>query len=283
MPVKWLLGKDGERVTFDDAPAYFEREGIMPAFAVKAVIREYEGDKPSFHVRPSDVNPAMRCRRQRVWESNHDFGVSPLELESMMEGTALHNFFGTDEIEVPAADAKPERLEVCGVLQRGRIDFLHPDLIEDLKTATPFWITKYGAKGSGIKPWVDIWLPDPAADIASWQVQLSIYRVLLEKAGQPAPTKGRVWRRWAGVKADKARYQKFEFALLTEAELDARVGPWMRQLDGWLQAASKGIEEAWQSAAPDGLKFVGSRGNRWCCDRCPLKTQCHRLETMEVF
>jgi len=209
--------------------------------------------------------------------------VSPLDLEAMGEGSALHASYKADEIEVPAADSQQERLDVCGVLTRGRIDWLTPDLIEDLKTSSPFWITKYGPKGSGIKPWVEVWEPDPKEDIEGWKIQLSIYRVLLEKSGYPAPTKGRVWKRWSGVKTDKSvRWRRFDFDLLDEKGLEVRVGQWMRDLDKGLSKAETDID-AWKDTPADGRKMVGSRGNYWACDRCPLKDACFKHEQLEVF
>ena len=65
MPVGWLLGPKGERVDFDSAPAWFEDRGIMPRYAVEAILADLDR-KPSFHVRPSDVVPKFTCRRQRV-------------------------------------------------------------------------------------------------------------------------------------------------------------------------------------------------------------------------
>jgi hypothetical protein len=296
MPVKWLLGPKGEKVSFEEAPAWFEDRGIMPSYAVVAIIQGYADERPAFNVRPSDISPKFTCRRQRVWMATNEYGVNPLAEEAMLEGSALHEQLGAMEIEVPEryfsreVDANAEqvvygdeRLPVCGVPMRGRIDWLFPDRIEDLKTSTPFFITKYGAKGSGIKPWVDIWLPPEDDDVQNWRIQLSLYAVLLQKSGKDAPTRGRVWRRWSGVKADKVRWKKFDFDLLTEAGLEAAIGQWARDLHASLKEAEGGNVDAWKTTPADGREMVGSRGNMWRCEPCPLKTACFKLDDLAVW
>lgn len=295
MPAKWFLGKDGERVDFEAAPAYFESKGIMPGFAIEAILREIQGKKPAFHVRPSDVVPSMTCRRQRVWEQTNDFGVNPLDEEPTLEGDFWHRGLGTAEVKVPlpkyiehpvegsTIDVSPQRLPVCGVPMKGKIDWLTPTLITDLKTKTPFFYAQYAPKGSGGRPFVVLWEPDPKVEIEKWQLQLSIYAVLLEKSGQTPPQHGRVWQRNSGVKwTEFVRWRRFDFPLLTEIELDRKVGDWMRVLQRALDAA-KTDPEAWKQAPADGLAFVGKRGNKWACDRCPLRIECNNLEGMDVW
>lgn len=285
MPVKFLLHPHtGARLEFADAPRILEDAGIMPSYAVEAIIREYADNKPAFHVRPSDVSPAFVCRRQKVWQATHDYGVNPLEAEGMMEGSALHDQLRTHEIEVPSTvHEKQQRFEVCDVPMRGRIDWLFDDRIEDLKTSTPFWITRYGPKGSKTRPWVDIWQPkDVNNDVEKWQIQLSIYRILLEKSGGKAPLMGRVWRRYSGVKADKERWRRFDFPLLDESQLEGVAGEWMRGLRDSLMEAEVDID-AWKKAPADGKAFVGSRGNQWACDRCQFRKDCEAVEGWSGF
>ena len=287
MPARWCIAPDGSKVAFEDAPAYFEGRGIMPSYAVKAVLGDVDGEV-SFNVRPSDVNPKFTCRRQRVWMTRHDYGVSPLQSESMLEGSGFHSQLGAMEIEVPERQSllmpgEPTRLEVCGIPMRGRIDWLFDDRIEDLKTKTPFWAVKFGAKGSGERAYAYIWEPkSDEDDILGWTIQLSIYRVLLEKSGQAAPSQGRIWRRYGGVKADQPRWKRFDFPLLDEAGLEAVVGEWVRGLSKGLTEA-KVDPEAWRLVEPDGREMVGSKGNYWQCDRCPLKDDCFKQEGLDVW
>jgi hypothetical protein len=299
MGVKYLLHpQDGRRLEFSEAPAILERDGVMPSYAVEAIIREYADEKPAFHVRPSDVSPMFVCRRQRVWMSTHDYGINPLDAEGMVEGSALHAQLRTHEIEVPTQQLegrplkdgggysiKETRLEVMGVPMRGRIDWLFEDRIEDLKTSTPFWAVKFGAKGSGERASTYIWTPkdDGASDVKNWQIQLSIYRILLEKSGREAPSMGRVWRRYSGVKSDKGRWKRFDFPLFNEAELDTLVGDWVRSLSEALAKAEVADSEAWRDTPADGRTMVGSRGNYWRCDPCPLKARCFSQDSLEVF
>lgn len=300
MPIRFLLGPQGQHVEFEDAPGWFEALGIMPSYAVQAIIESAEDSKPSFNVKPSDVNPAFNCRRQRVWQATNDYGVNPLDMEAMLEGGALHKAFGSMEVDVPAQNvldvtpegqlpvSKPNRLDVCGVPMRGKIDWLTPDRIEDLKTTTPFWIARFATKEQKLKdptarPWAEIWEPkDDTKDIENWQLQLSIYAILLAKSGKHAPTEGRIWRRYGGVKADKPRWKRFDFALLSEDELDARVGDWIRGLWEGLQA-SQSDDHAWKGVPADGREFIGSRGNLWACDRCALRDLCFKQDGLEVF
>lgn len=271
----------------------------MPSYAVEALLKEAKEGKASFNVRPSDVVPKFTCRRQRVWLTNHDYGVDPLALEAMEEGSALHEKYGAMEIEVPEQISSrdedgnvifPEgRFEVCGAPMRGRIDWLFPDRIEDLKTSTPFWVAKFPSKEAKaadptLRPYADIWHPkNDEDDISIWRIQLSLYRVLLEKDGKPAPAKGRVWKRLAGVKADTpGRWKKYDFDLLDEAGLEAEVGPWMRELAQGLQAAE--IDpDAWKTVTADGRTMESSRKGLWKCNSCPLKDDCFKQDGMEIF
>jgi hypothetical protein len=238
-----------------------------------------------------------------VWQSTHDYGINPLEAEGMVEGSALHEQLGAHEIEVPGKDSPltatallsmqkgpwteqevDRRMMVCGVPMRGRIDWLFEDRIEDLKTKTPFWAVKFGAKGSGERAYAYIWEPkSDDDDIKGWQLQLSIYRVLLLKSGKDAPSMGRVWRRYSGVKANQPRWRRYDFPLLDEAGLETVVGDWVRGLQDGLSAAEVKDPEAWRAVEPDGLKMVGSKGNYWKCDVCPLKRECFALNSLEVF
>ena len=294
MPVTHLIHPiKGTRLEFADAPRVLEEDSVMPSYAVEAIIAEHRDEKPAFNVRPSDVAPAFVCRRQRTWMATHDYGINPLEAEGMLEGSALHEQLGTHEISVPEPHFSREldgdgnqivyedRIEVMGVPMRGRLDWLFPDRIEDLKTKTPFWAVKFGPKGSGERPYAYIWEPkSDDDDIKGWQLQLSIYRILLLKSGQEAPAMGRVWRRYSGVKADKPRWKRYDFPLLDEAGLDAVVGDWVRGLSEGLSAAEVKDPEAWRGVPADGLAMVGSRGNKWCCERCPAscKKACDDVE-----
>ena len=204
----------------------------------------------------------------------------------MGEGSALHASFKAMEIEVPSQEglSNPElRLKVCGVPTRGRIDWLNEDRIEDLKTKTPYWGVNFGNKEKGIKPYAYIWEPkDDSDDIKGWQIQLSIYRVLLEKSGQRPPVVGRVWRRYSGVKSDQPRWKRYDFPLLDEVGLERLVGDWMRGLQDGL-SASQNDAEAWRTVAADGRGMVGSKGNYWQCDRCQLKDACFKQDALEIF
>jgi hypothetical protein len=235
--------------------------------------------------------------------TSNEYGINPLDVEGLVEGSAFHSQLGAHEIEVPTAYTQrglgrvttdeeleamrsaPDRLDICGVPMRGRIDFLFEDRIEDLKTSTPFWASKFPPKGSADRfPIIYIWTKPErdADDVAKWQIQLSIYRVLLEKSGQSAPAKGRVWKRYGGVKPADGRWHRFDFDLLSEAELEAKVGSWIRSLYKGLQA-SQANAEAWKDVVPDGQSFIGSRGNLWACDRCPAKDPCFAKDKLEVF
>ena len=299
MPIKWLLHpKTNKPLSFEDAPSILEEEGLMPSYAVQVIIDENNGEDPSFNVRPSDVQLGFTCRRQRVWMTNHDYGINPLDAEGMLEGSALHEQLGAHEIVVPLPKFTDqnindfangitinERENICGVPMRGRIDWLFDDRIEDLKTTTPYWIGKYPPKGSENRwPIATIWEKDSrdVEDIEKWKIQLSIYSCLLQKSGQEAPSRGRVWRRYGGVKAEHGRWKRFDFDLLTEEQLEAQVGPWVRELAVGLTAAETD-PDAWKNIPSDGRSMVGSKGNMWQCDKCPFKEACFLHDNLEVF
>lgn len=271
MPVKFLLHpKDGRRLEFAEAAPVLDRDCDIPPAVTALVIADLGGETQT-HVRPSDVVPAMTCRRQKVWMSANEYGVNPLERWPMIEGTAIHKALATQEIEVPG---NGERVEVCGVEMRGHIDNVDGDTIEDYKTKSPFYITKYGPKGSGVKPWVEPWEPDLAKQIDDHKHQLSLYGVLLRKGKDIHTTYGRIRRIYRGMKADKGIFKTIKFPLMTEAQLEVEVGPWMRELDNGLKMAEIKDPEAWRTIKADGREFIGSRGQLWACERCSLCKQC---------
>jgi hypothetical protein len=92
------------------------------------------------------------------------------------------------------------------------------------------------------------------------------------KEGKSSPAKGRVWRRYSGVKADQGRWKRFEFMLYDEAGLERVVGPWMRKLSEGLTEARTNVD-AWKSMPADGREMVGKSG-MWKCNRCPLREPC---------
>jgi hypothetical protein len=275
MPVTHLIHPLTKKpLAFHEAPERLDHDGVMPSYAVEAIVREYIHQEPAWFVRPSDVVPSMVCRRQRVWEATHDFGINPLEAEGMLEGSAFHSVMEAEEVDTPErAQGEDRRLPVCGVLMRGRIDWLRMDRIEDLKTSTPFMVPRFptpAEKAAGAKVGVRVW--EPPDDEDKWRIQLSIYGVLLMKEGKSSPAKGRVWRRYSGVKADQGRWKRFEFMLYDEAGLERVVGPWMRKLSEGLTEARTNVD-AWKSMPADGREMVGKSG-MWKCNRCPLREPC---------
>jgi CRISPR/Cas system-associated exonuclease Cas4 (RecB family) len=197
----------------------------------------------------------------------------------MLEGTAIHKALATTELKIPG-DGK--RVEVCGVPIRGQIDLIEGDTIVDYKTKSAFYITRYGVKGSGTKPWVDIWEPEEENSIGDFVDQLSIYGVILRKGLDIHTNYGKVHRIYRGVKPDKGAFRTFLFTLLTEEELENKIGPWLRSLAVGLTTATNN-SNAWKDMPPDGRGFISSRGAMWMCDKCQLKEACFSKDSLDVF
>lgn len=264
MPITHLLTPTGSPLSFAEAPDWYDGHGLMPRAAVQRVIDDIAAESGK-HVRPSDVVPEMNCRRRRVYEATTPYGVNPLDEWAKHEGTAIHEYLGSEEIEVPGDG---ERAPVCGVPMRGHIDILDNRVV-DIKSTSPFWIAKFPPKGATERrPFAAIYERPEAEDVGKWQPQLSIYAILLGKSGRPAPTEGEVWRAYRGVKGSQGAWKRFRFPLLTEEELERKYGGWIRGL------ASALVDEDPKAVEPDGRKFVGSRGNLWCCDSCPFRRAC---------
>lgn len=279
MPVKWFIGPKGERVEFTDAPVKLERLMDVPQAVTILVINDLQKNQRQTHVRPSDLPMHMTCRRQKVWEAANDYGVDIRECWPMQEGTAIHNAIGTAEIEVPGGGA---RATVCGVEMRGRIDDIEGDTIVDYKTKSAYFSTRYGAKGTGVKPWIAIWEPDEVNVIKDYQHQLSICGVLLAKGQDVHTTKGKVHRIYRGVKAKDGAFKTYRFPLLTEERLEREIGPWLRVFSIAL-ALNATNPEKWKDVPADGQKFVSTKGAKWACDRCPLREECDQQEGLELF
>ena len=280
MPAYWLTHPvTGEALKSDTVVARLAKECDIPAAVTKLILAGMEGHGAQTNPRPSDFPMHMTCRRQLVWMAANPYGVNPLQAWPMIEGTAIHNALETQEVEVPGDD---KRIEVCGVPMRGRIDLIEGHEIVDYKTKSPYFSTKYGAKGSGVKPWIAIWEPDQDSIIKDYQDQLSICGVLLAKGKDIHCTHGRVERIYRGVKAKDGAFKTYRFPLLTEDQLERTIGPWLRAFYQGLQDAQNDAN-AWKAMPADGRQFQGRQG-LWKCKDCVCKGPCDDTDkNWEVF
>ena len=168
---------------------------------------------------------------------------------------------------------------------RGRMDLASPEAITDYKSVSPYWHIKYGPKGSGVKPTVGIWVPDDEPEKA--QVQVSIYNLLLPEGQRRG--RGVMWRVYRGVKSNVPAWRRYEFPLLTEAQLEAKCGPWVRQLAEWLGQANElygrgeDTTRIVDSIPAEGMKMQRRDGSRWNCETCALRERCEKLTGWENF
>lgn len=264
MPARWLIHPNtGAKVGFEEAPALFERLGILPTLVTNALIAELKGDEGGEFVRPSQLTPKLTCRRQEVLHRHGEYGENPLRLWAMHEGTAIHQYLKTEEVRLP-----PEgRLEVVGVPMKGTADVSGEDIV-DIKSKSPYIAYNYKEKRTYV------WEPPDGAE--EHKYQLAAYGILREKAGLGRARRGVVWRVWRGVKSEQKGWTKFEFPLLTEEQLEEEIGPWVRDLARWLKQGKEDLEGAITAAAPDGRKFFSERKGYWKCNECELKTRCER-------
>src|SRR3990172_7130753 len=82
----------GEEIPIEQAPAYFEDQGIMPGDVVQAMIRgEQNPAHNGTHIGPSIGNPETTCRREVVGKRFLNYKTNPRKMWAAMEGTMFHS------------------------------------------------------------------------------------------------------------------------------------------------------------------------------------------------
>ena len=97
MPLAGFKGLDSQEITFENAPQYFDDQGLAPAEVVSSIIRDDAGRGPQPYLSPSILNADTTCRREIVISRFIDYFMDPLSKWMAVEGTTFHDAF----IQVP--------------------------------------------------------------------------------------------------------------------------------------------------------------------------------------
>lgn len=292
MPLTHFLDpKSNERIEFADAPTYFDEQGIMPYEAISILVQRF-GDtrRGGAHLSPSMLNPQASCRREIALKRFAEYGINPLRLWEMEEGTIWHAAFELAGNESAVGQWQHEMLlpnetfagqagvrqtkdgvweyEVFpGIWLSGVVDRLKNDLtvLVDHKT------TRFAKSRAGYK--------------ADWTPQVNLYRFMVEDLTGADITEQWVWRMFRGSYERDMTFRKFKVPYISREEMQSRIESWTLELrDGLLncvecQASNDqaALDEALLAVPADG-KVKNLWGGKKCKDWCHVRPECDGLE-----
>lgn len=261
MPIKSLIGPNGERVALEDAPTYFDEIGLIPMEATAAMLgHEMRARTEHTMLSPSKMDPEKVCRRQVVIENFLPYDLEPMVLWEAWEGTLWHRVFVREgqtligdcrEISLPRPEdtGKPGVREIengilaievfPGIWMRGTLDRLKDDLesLTDHKTQrTPgtTWTkdSKTGEKVAKLQDYGE-------RNVPQWALQLNIYGFMVEKVFGSFPKHLWIWRTYRGCYDRAAIFRKFPIPRLSKDEVWAKVGTLATTLQSYLREAEE--------------------------------------------
>lgn len=247
MPLQGLLGLNGEHLTLEEAPEYFEtvrvsdeREGVMPAEAVVAIIRaELAHEGRHARMSPSMLWPDSNCRREIYLRRFTPYYLDPLGVWEAQEGTLIHGALEMSGDEVPGYrrelrlprpgdenatidpdDGKPVVELWPGVFMSGTLDKIKDDgsVLTDVKTS------KYPKTFGKQLPSRDFGEQKVGAE---WAVQLNSYREMFKLLYGRDAEKLWVWRLYRGSQERSLTWRKFPIPIVSRNQMWNKIGPFV--------------------------------------------------------
>jgi len=283
----------GKEIELIDAPLYFEEAGIAPAEAIAYYIRSERpgilppspfeqvsveprhGDKSfSPKLSPSSCSPTSTCIREIACSRALPFVSNPSSGWMANEGTALWTSLKRGgaisppfeyEVEVPGGGNLVEVVD--GWSTRGTVDKLRRDEdgfieeIQDIKTK------KYTKGDRGLED--------------DWRLQLNVYAHIVANAGLTRDgrlPKMFVWRVYRGAYDSSRVFRKFFVPPLDRLQLEAKIGPFVRENEALL---TKTFESNDLRSAVAALPMYGEIkqlfGGKKCSQYCRVTDVCYDL------
>ena len=281
MPLTHLLDPEGSPVTFEDAPAYFDDAGVMPAEAVQNCIDDAKSYSRAWpYMAPSNANPDKNCRRKLVLQRCFGYGEAPAAAAARIEGTFNHKMYEETqpkwlkgwhrEITLPTdwgtkpaegqylEDAPLREISVADDSPRGWKKIRQIELFPGFWTrmrldrASPDWTTIIDHKFPKW-PWTPKYKGDPYKGKAleyenndarsDWPIQLSCYARGIKLLYGVDVKEAFVWRTCRGGALPEAMYRKIPVRLLSEDELWRRIKGHVLSTVEYLEGARQIIDE----------------------------------------
>ena len=275
----FICPETNEKISFEDAPTYFDERGIMPAAAVRATLADLDDvRRKGAHLSASMLNPSTTCRREVVMKRFTDYGQTPWAMWDADEGTLYHQILSTwgagDPLRFYEQRLPPmgrNETLIPGVPLTGRSDEIYTIVLDpagkeveiiDFKTTRfPWKKTKDG------KP-VDYMRPEEHVP------QLNTLRYLFEDSDPYKRTVRAlwVWRIYKGSYERTATFRKVPIPMVTREALLDIIGEHASSLQGYLNAAEAAttpeeLEAAIDAAPMDGndkQMFNGTKCSKYC-------------------
>jgi hypothetical protein len=266
MPItSWICAACGGReVPLDHFATTSCGEKVHPDYAA-AILADRADQYVTGKVR---VSHGLGCPRRAAIEESEGFAVDPLDLNSMLTGTAWHAFVeraGPKEwVEVEVSG------KLAGVQVAGKMDRLRQ--LSDGTWAIEDWkhVNDFGVKFISAGP------------KAEHKIQTSLYAELLEQCGSQRPTVGIIW--YHSSQQGKAALTSHKFDLMpTHEALDQRPYDCDYTVAELLKQAASHYEDGikWQELplAGKSIKF----GTKTACNYCSVMSVCREAEVGAPF
>lgn len=305
-----------KRVSFEEAPAHFEKHSQIPSEVIHAIIKN-EAGRDGLHARvsPSKLCPATTCRREVVIKRFVDYWLDPMVVWEATEGTIWHAAFkeaghvegdgwerekriptggpitqGEGPLTIDPNDGEPVYEVFPGIFMAGTVDKYHLEqgVLEDFKTA------RY-PKTYGKKP--------PSEDFTEahgkyvqesvngeWAIQLNTYREMVRlKTGVDLKE---LWVRriYRGSRDRALTFRRFRVPIVPKERLWEVIGPFVSSLVGYLGQALAAKKSGGEEAVLKVVKTVPMDGeikkmfnNSKCRSYCPVADICLGLEGRTLF
>lgn len=296
MPLAYFICPEtNEKISFEDAPTYFDERGIMPAAAVRATLADLDDvRRKGTHLSASMLNPDTTCRREVVMKRFTGYGQTPWAMWDADEGTLYHQILSTwgegdplrfyeqrlppigrNETLIPGVPLTGRSDEIYIITPEPK-DSLEVEIVDFKTTRFPWKKTKDG------KP-VDYMRPEDHVP------QLNMLRYLFEDSDPYKRTVRAlwVWRIYKGSYERTATFRKVPIPMVSREALLNIIGEFAGSLQGYLNACEAAttpeqLEAAIDAAPMDGHDNAMFNGTK-CARFCVMQEPCFKLKGMVRF
>ncbi len=313
MPLRNFVCPDTDKIIpLDEAPAYFEEAGIMPAETVLAIIENETSrkDEDPRYLTPSRLNTEVLCRRELAITRFLPYDLNPQLMEEAQEGTLWHKVYkaqgaGDDwlhEVRVPFYKDSPGvggsggnldkmvkgedglyRVEVYpGVLLRGTIDRLSLDykvLIDHKAHKFPFAPPATNKPSPKWEVGGEYYIQQQEGH----SYQLSAYAHIVEIITGEEVEQLWVWRKFRGSKNRAYTFRKMPIKKMSRETMWARIKDYIEPLLQHLRNLyeirddEKAITEYISNMPMDGHD-QGMFNDQKCTKYCAVRPLCFGME-----
>jgi hypothetical protein len=283
---------NGNDVPLEEAVAYFEDQGILPAEVIQKILNSANDPRRlDDHLSPSVANPSTTCRREQVIKRFKDYSLDPLVVWEAMEGTVWHEVFakmteGSEEwyceLPVPSPDDEDQEnvkrteedvlvVEVFpGIWLSGVVDRIN----KDFSTLIDHKTQRFSKKDWGFKP--------------DWKLQINLYALMLERTKGKKPEQLGVWRTYRGCYERDRTFRFFPCPPMTESTIHATIREHCESLQDYLTRARQAYKSGDEELLNKIVKEIPMDGKtmfngKKCSQYCSVQKICFGLEGLPTF